>query len=140
MLDIDSMVRAKRVFCLKKYLEDYLSPWKIFLDQQLLPVGGKFVLHCNLDITKLPVMLPLFYKQCSDAWSDLNNKVPLSFQEIVNEIIWNNKFLCADKKSVFGTDLFSIGLLKIGDLLPCDNTTTFSFTNLLLNPEQSFFL
>ena len=141
MLNIDSMIRTKHVFCLKKYLEDYPSPWKFFLDEQLLSVGGKFVLHCNLDITKLPVMLPPFSKQCFDAWSDLNNKVPLSFQEIVNEIIWNNKFLCVDKKSVFRRDLFSIGLLKIADLLSCDNTTTtFSFTNPLLNPEQSFFV
>ena len=108
MLDIDSMVRTKRVLCLKKYLEDYPSPWnsKFFLDERLLSVGGKFVLQCNLDITKLPVMLPPFYKQCFDAWSDLNNKVPLSFQEIVNEIIWNNKFLCVDKKSVFRWALF----------------------------------
>ena len=35
---------------------------------------------------------------------------------------------------------FSIGRLKLGDLLSCNNTTTFSFTNLLLNPEQSLFL
>ena len=140
MLDIDSMVRTKRVLCLKKYLEDYPSPWKFYLDERLLYVGRKFVLHCNLDITKLPVMLPPFYKQSFDAWSDLNNKLPLSFQEIVNEIIWNNKFLCVDKKSVFRRDLFSIGLLKIGDLLSCNNSTTFSATNLLLNPEQSFFV
>ena len=98
ILDIDSMVRTKRVLCLKKYLEDYPSPWKFFLDERLISVGGKFVLHCNLDITKLPVMLPPFCKQCFDAWSDLNNKLPLSFQEIVNEIIWNNKFLCVDKE------------------------------------------
>ena len=86
-------------------------------------------------------MLPPFYQQCFDAWSDFNNKVhvPLSFQEIVNEIIWN-KFLCVDKKSVFRRDLFSISLLKIADLLSCDSTATFSFTNLLLNPEQSFFV
>ena len=30
MLDIDSMVRTKRVLCLKKYLKDYPSPWKFF--------------------------------------------------------------------------------------------------------------
>ena len=108
----------------------------------LLSVGGKFVLHSHLDITMLPMTLSPFYKQCFDAWSDLNNKVPLSFQEIVNEIIWNNKFLCVDKKSVFRRDLFSIGLLKIGDLLSCNNTTTFIFItmNLLLNPEQSVFV
>ena len=70
MLDVDSMVHTKHVFCLKKYLEDYSSHWKFFLDEKLLSVGGKFVLHCNLDITKLPVMLPPFYQQCFDAWSD----------------------------------------------------------------------
>ena len=86
MLDIDSVVRTKCVLCVKKYLKDYPSPWKFFLNERLLSVGGKFVLQCNLDITKLPVMLPPFYKQCFDAWSDLNNKVPLSFQEIVNKI------------------------------------------------------
>ena len=78
MLDIDSMVHTKHVLCLKKYLEDYPSPWKFFLDERLSSVAGKFVLHCNLDSTKLPVMLPPFYKQCFDAWSDLNNKVPFS--------------------------------------------------------------
>ena len=56
MLDIVSMIRTKRVLCLKKYLVDYPCHWKFFLDEQLLSGGGKFVLHCNLDITKLPVM------------------------------------------------------------------------------------
>ena len=49
-------------------------------------------------------------------------------------------FVLTKKKSVFWKDLFSLGLLKIGDLLSCKNTTTSSFTNLLLNPEQSFFV
>ena len=30
MLDIDSMVRTRRVICIKKYSEDYRSPWKAF--------------------------------------------------------------------------------------------------------------
>ena len=30
MLDIDYMVRTRRVMCVKKYLEDYKSPWKAF--------------------------------------------------------------------------------------------------------------
>lgn len=34
MLDTDSMTRTKRVLCLKKYLEDYKSPWKVESMQQ----------------------------------------------------------------------------------------------------------
>ena len=30
MLDIDYMVRTRRVICIKKHLEDYKSPWKAF--------------------------------------------------------------------------------------------------------------
>ena len=33
---------------------------------------------------QLTVILPPFYKQCFNAWSDLNNEVSLSFQGIVN--------------------------------------------------------
>ena len=51
--------------------------------------------------------LPPFYKQCFDAWSDLNTKAPTSLQEVVNEVIWNNKFLCVNNKSVFGGISFS---------------------------------
>ena len=98
MMDIESMVRAKQVICLKKFLEGYRSDWKIILSHRLLTVGGSFVLHCNFDISKLNVYLPLYYKQCFEAWSDLNAKLPDSFQDIVNEDIWNNKFCCIDKK------------------------------------------
>ena len=49
-LDIDSMIRTKRVLCLKKCLEDYPSLWKFFLDERQVSVGGKRVLHCNFTL------------------------------------------------------------------------------------------
>ncbi|KAL9967729.1 hypothetical protein ACROYT_G026019, partial [Oculina patagonica] len=51
MLDIESMIRTKRVTCLTKFLEDNRSPWKTILNNRLLPVGGRFVLHCNFEIS-----------------------------------------------------------------------------------------
>ena len=69
MLDIDCMVRTRRVICIKKYLEDYKSPWKAFF-------GGKLMLHCNFDTSKLSIYLPSFYKQCFDAWSEVDAKTP----------------------------------------------------------------
>ena len=29
----------------KKFLEDYKSPWKAFLNEILIPVGGKLILY-----------------------------------------------------------------------------------------------
>ena len=99
MLDIESMICAKRIICLKKLLEDYSSPWKVILHKLLLPIGGCFVLHCNFQTSKLKINLPAFYKECFDSWSEVNGKTPSCYKEIINEIIWNNKFFY-DKKSM----------------------------------------
>ena len=58
MLDIDSTVRTlrtRRVICLKKCLDDYTckSAWKAFLNELLIPVCGKLILHCSFDTSKL---------------------------------------------------------------------------------------
>ena len=94
------MICAKRVTCLKKLLEDYSSTWKTILDKLLLPIGGRFPLHCNFQTSKLKINLPAYYKECFDAWPEVNGKTTsCSDEEIINEIIWNNKFLCYNKKN-----------------------------------------
>ena len=53
MLDIESMISARRVTCLKKFLEDYPSTWKSFLNSCIFSVGESLILHCNFDTVKL---------------------------------------------------------------------------------------
>ena len=43
MPHIESAIMAQRITCLKKYTEEYFSPWKLILST----LGGKFILHCN---------------------------------------------------------------------------------------------
>jgi len=139
MLDIQSMISAKRITCIKKLLEDYSSPWKTILDKLLLPVGGRFVLHCNFHTSKLKINLPAYYKECFDARPELNGKTPSCYKEIINEIIRNNKFLCHDKKSIYRRDLVNLGFMKIRDLISANNSFSYD-TSSLINPEQRFFL
>ena len=127
MLNIDSMVCTRRVICIKKYLEYYKSPWKAFLNEILIPVVGKLILHCNFDTSKLSIYLPSFYKQCFDAWSEVNAKTPSLLHEITNEVILNNKLFCINKKSVYRRDIEDLGLLKICDLFSTKEN---------LNPER----
>ena len=93
----------------KKYLEGYKSPWKAFLNEILIPVGGKLILHCKFDTSKLSIYLPSFYKQCFDAWSEVNAKTPSLLHEIANDVIWNTKLLCISKKSVYRRDIADLG-------------------------------
>ena len=100
-------------------MSQYTSKYFMCLEERneiLIPVGGKLILHCNFDTSKLRIYLPSFYKQCLDAWSEVNAKTPSLLHEIANEVIWNNKLLCINKKSVYRRDIADLGFLKICDL------------------------
>ena len=86
----------------------------------------------------MKISLPEYYKECFDAWSDLNGKTPSSYREIINELIWNNRFRCYDKKSMYRRDIVNLGFVKIGDLITENHSFLYGI-NPLLNPEQRFF-
>ena len=140
MLDIESMVSAREVICLKKFLEDYPSTWKSFLNSCIFSVGGSQILHCNFDTVKLKTQFPKYYKECFDAWSGLNSTTPVTFNDVMNEIIWNNRFICIDKKSVYRSDLVNLGIIKVGDLIMDNNLFLHEDPCVTISPEQRFFI
>ena len=92
-------------------------------------------------MAKLKISLPAYYKEFLDAWSELNRITTSSTHEVINEIIWNNRFLCIDKMSIYRGDMIKLGFLKIGDVLRTNNSSRFNvYDTSLLSPEQNFFL
>ena len=116
MPDIEFMIKTQRVLCIMKFLETSSAGWKFFLESYLKKVGGKFLFQCNFDFTKLPIALPDFYKECISTWSSLSEDNPSSLSDIVNQVLWNNRFICIDSRSVYSKKLFDAGLIKIGNL------------------------
>ena len=116
MPNIESMISAQRIICIKRYLSTDPAGWKIFLDFYLKKVGGKFLFHCNFNYTKLPITLPEFYKECIVTWTRLNEDNPSSSSEIANQVIWNNQFICIESKSIYNSRLIDLGFVRIGDL------------------------
>ena len=97
-------------------------------------------MHCNFDTVKLKTQLPKYYKECFDAWSGLNSSTPVTFNDIMNEIIWKNKFICIDKKSVYRNDLVNLGIVKVGDLITDNNFLLHEDPYVPISPEQRFFI
>ena len=116
MPHIESLIDTQRIVCIKKYLGDSPCSWKIILDHYLHRVGGSLLFHCNFKYTKLPLDLPDYYRECLTTWTKLTASPVSSLDEIVNQILWNNKFICIGQKSVFKRNLFSLGLPKVGNL------------------------
>ena len=99
MLDVQSMILSQRVLALKRFIEDYNSPWKSILETFLGDIGEKFILYCDFDTCKLLISLADFYKECLDAWSDINTSNVVSYDDVLNQTIWNNKFILIESKS-----------------------------------------
>ena len=116
MPHIESMIEAQRIMCIQKFLDNSPRSWKCILNHYLNKVGGRLLYYCNFEYSKLPIDLPKYYKECLIAWSLLKISNPSSLDEISNQPIWNNRFICIDNKSVFSRKLFSAALCKVGDL------------------------
>ena len=115
MLDIQSMILSQRVIALKRFIEDYNS--KRVLETFLGDIGGRSILCCNFDTRKLPIYLPDFYKECLDARSDVSATSVVSYDDVVNQTIWNDKFILIENKSCYIEHLAVHGIVKIGDLI-----------------------
>ena len=116
MPDVDSLIKTQRIMCIKKYLESYESSWKKVLSYYLKKVGGPFLFHCHFEYSSLPLALPTFYRYCVNVWSSLRQDEPTTSEEIAREVLWNNKSIRLEKKSVFNQQLLEKGLVTVGDL------------------------
>ena len=144
MLGIKSMILAQRTMCLKKYIEDCVhGPWKMFLSYYLDKAGGKFILQCHFDCRNLPISMLIFYKDRLDAWSILTEKEVCLYEDIMNQLLWNNKYILSEGKSLYHPFFHNAyGISKVGDLVSRDNTFLGSGKILIakLTPNQYFFL
>ena len=50
MPHLESTIKTQRIMCLKKFIENYHSPWKLILSNHLKNYGDKFLLHCNMTL------------------------------------------------------------------------------------------
>ena len=116
MPHLESTIKTQRIMCLKKFIENYQSPWKVILSHHLKSHGDKFLLHCNYDVADLPKSLPKFYRECFEAWATLTEKQPSSRDHVLEQILWNNKHLRIDDKTRFCKKSFMAGISRIKDI------------------------
>ena len=64
-----------------------------------------------------------------------------SYEGIMNEIIWNNKYILSEGKSIFKLVFYNLGILKVGDLVSKEGVFLKSdkILNSTFSPVYSFF-
>ena len=117
---LESIIKSQRVRCCKKFAENQQSNWKIILSHYMKNVGSKLILRCAFDLKKLCIQLPKYYEECFRCFAEYSVANKLTEQALCQEIhktvIWNNKFICIQGKSVFCEALFKKGIITLEDL------------------------
>lgn len=64
----------------------------------------------------------------------------LSHEQMSNTVIWNNKFICINNKSIFNQGLVIKGMIRVGDLVTENNQFIFQFNGRCANfsPKDVF--
>ena len=81
-------------------------------------LGGSFLFKCNYDLKYLNLNVPIdFYKDVLLIWQTVNQHTPRTKEQILEEIIWNNRFIRIEDRSVYYKEWHKSGVTKVKDIL-----------------------
>ena len=67
-----------------------------------------------------------FYKDVLHNWQTINQHIPENKEQILNEILWNNRFIKIKKFSIYYQSWHKAGVIKIKDIFCENNFLTFN--------------
>ena len=107
-INFRTMVKSLRLAWIQRLLTNSYDAWKAILNYFLNKYGGlAFLLKCDFDSAKLNKNLPEFYRKLFNYFQEFIN----NSQYITNDLIlWNNKNITVDKKSLFWKSWFDRGI------------------------------
>ena len=117
MVNFVDVVKSLNIAWVNRYCKATDSHRCALLDSMLSKVGGAFRFQCNYELKLLDLKnLPAFYKNVLVVWQELNSKDNIDVKEIQHEILWNNRFIKINGKSIYYKTWVNRGILKVCDL------------------------
>ena len=128
MIDFDSMIISLRLAWLKRIVSSNDGTWKRYLTYHLERFGGLFLFQCNYDVSILPLNISLFYLELLQWWSEFRDM--FCSEKDWRYILWNNKQILINNKTVYYKSYFVAGVVHISDLsFDLNNKDSFSLVS-----------
>ena len=123
MIHLESLIQAQKMSFFKRYVDpEYVADWKLVLDTLLKKVGGPYLLKCSFSLSDLPIKVSCFCDGCLTLWSKFNSTMPVQVEDVLNEIVWNNKNILVNKKSCYYLDFVEASMHRICDTIKADGS------------------
>ena len=117
--DFSFFNKALKLTWVKRLCSGINAPSKYIPTYFLANVGGIELFNCNYNtkLLNLNKHIPSFYKQVICYWQDIKLSTPENKEPVLQEIIWNNRFIKVNGKPVFYSKWRQNGIEQIKDLL-----------------------
>ena len=122
MIDFEIMERALKIAWIKRITEGGDASWKTILNYAVRQFGGvDFLINCDYDVKSLNLeQLPEFYRMLLCYWQEFKLSTDSKEIPVYDQIIWNNRNIRLDRKTIFITEWYKKGIIYIHDLLNAD--------------------
>ena len=103
MKDFAIFDKALKLNWVNRLCSDLSTLWKYIPTSLLANVGGTFLFQCNYDckLLCLSEYLPRFYKDIIALWQKITTTDPQNTSEVLEQVIWKNRFLIVNKKLLY---------------------------------------
>ena len=120
MTDVDIMFKALGLAWIPRLLNAGDKNWCSLPNHYFRKLGGlNFLLKCNYDTKYFP-QLPPFYKNILKSFQEL--KLLYGYYQASDLVLYNNKDIQVDQKTVYLSNWMEKGILSIKDLLKEDGS------------------
>ena len=133
MIDFSLFDRTLKICWVKRFYSEGNQPWKIIPSRLLSNVGGTLLFYCNYNVEYLTLnaKLPAFYNEIILHWQEINNVIPKTKKDILDQIIWNNSFIKINNVSVYNESWHQAGVTKLSSLVGENKTRLLTFHEFL---------
>lgn len=141
--DFIEVNKALKLVWIKRFFSETNATWQIIPSDVLDRYGGALLLNSQYSIKLLELTnLPPFYVQVLQFWQEIRNytTAEINVQQILKEVIWNNRRIQVNQKSIFYHDWYTKGIITIRDIVDDNNIfLTFSSVKEKFSIETSLY-
>jgi hypothetical protein len=96
----------------------YKAAWKEYVATKFTKKNStETIVEYNTEYNDFPQYKDNFYNSIFKTWATLHNREPITAEQVLKEIIWNNSYIKVDKKTVYYENWKQKGITHVKDLL-----------------------
>ena len=123
--DYEIVTKSLQCAWVKRMKEGIRKQWMEIPSFYLENVGGPFIFDCDYDLRLLNLSdMPAFYIDILKAWTEVQGLCKADFHQnnFRSSILWNNKNITIEGKSVYWKEWHTAGIDRLEDLLDENNS------------------